>query len=169
MSLYIEVVDGRPVNHPIMASNLALVYPGLDEAGLRALGYEPFVRVPLVQTTDKVFVRTEYELVGGVWTDVHYFRDLTPEEIAEHKRQRREVVTNFWQNQRSYAHNFTAWVYDETLERFVPPFPKPDDGKFYRWSGPDNNWKEAPPFPDDGKKYHFDFDNWVNIEAPTNV
>lgn len=167
-NLYIKVINGKTVDHPVLAQNLFDVFPGVPAEQFPALGYEPFVRVELLVPQNKRFIRTEYEKIDGVWTDVHYFEDLSPEEIAAIAQRKRQLITEWWQS-RPEAFNYTAWVYDEALERFVPPFPKPDDGQFYRWSGKDNNWKLAEPFPQDGKRYTFDFNNWTNVEVPTNV
>lgn len=166
--LYIKVVNGITVDHPVLEQNLYDVFPGITQDGIASLGYEPFIRVQVVVPRGKRFSRTEYEKINGVWTDVHYFEDLSPEETAAAVQRHRELVTAWWQS-RPEAFNYTAWVYDEELERFVPPFPKPEDGQFYRWSGKDNNWKLAEPFPQDGKRYTFDFNNWVNVEVPTDV
>jgi hypothetical protein len=165
--LYIKIVNDTPVEHPVFAQNLLEAFPGIATEDFVTLGYVPFVRVELVVPFNKRFLKTEYEKVDGIWTDVHYFRDLSPEEVAAQAAFIKSSVDDWWAK-RPFANNYTAWVYDETLGRYVPPFPMPKDGKFYRWSGKDNNWKEAEPFPQDGKKYTFDFDNWVNVEVVSN-
>lgn len=162
MKLYIQVENGQPVNHPALEENI------VDAFGAVPDNWEPFVRVQNPILTDDTVVLLEptptYQKVDGVWTDVWYTRPKTEEEIAAEKEARlAPIKSKFAAN--PYAHNFTAWVLNEAKGQYEPPFPKPNDGKFYRWSGPDNNWKEAEPFPQDGKKYKFDFDNWVNVEV----
>lgn len=161
--LYIQVEDGAPINHPAFVSNLIEAFGAVPD------NWEPFVRVENPTLTDKSIVLAAldpvYQKINGVWQDVWLTRPKTLEELAAEKQRRLDFVMQLW-SQRPYAHNFTAWVLDEEKENYVAPIPRPTDGKFYRWSGPDNNWKEAEPFPQDGKQYYFDFDNWVNVEKP---
>jgi len=160
--LYIKVENGLPVNHPALKVNL------IDAFGAIPDDWEPFIRVPNPVPTDNSIVLEHpepvYRKVDGVWQDAWYTRPKTEEEIAE-KENRLAAFRSLWAN-RPYAHNFTAWVLNTKTEQYEAPIPRPEDGKFYRWSGPDNNWKEAQPFPQDGKQYYFDFDNWVNVEVP---
>jgi hypothetical protein len=159
--LFLQVKDGMPVGHPAFRANL------VDAFGAVPQDWEPFIRVPDPRGADPNLVLEHptpiYRKSDGVWRDVWYARPKTAEELAAEKQIRLARIRDAWAN-RDYAHNFTAWVLNEDKERYEPPFTKPDDGKFYRWSGPDNNWKEAEPIPQDGKRYYFDFDNWVNVE-----
>jgi hypothetical protein len=159
--LFIQVRDGLPMNHPAFKINL------IDAFGAIPEDWEPFIRVPSPTLTDRSLVleylEPVYRKVNGVWQDVWYARPKNAEELAAEKEARLAPLRAAWTD-RPYASNFTAWVLNEETEKYEPPFPKPDDGKFYRWSGPNNNWREAEPFPQDGKKYTFDFDNWVNVE-----
>lgn len=172
MRLYIQIEDNQPINHPATESNL------IDVFGAVPQGWEPFVRVPRPGPNEHKVVlieQPEYRKIDGVWTDFWHVRDMTAEEIeatqlSEEERHALKVQAfkRAWTS-RPYAHNFTAWVLNEELWKFEPPFPRPNDGKLYRWSGPDNNWKEAEPVPQDGKQYYFDFDNWANVEITDNV
>lgn len=164
--LYIQVENGFPVNHPSYAANLIEVY------GAIPANWEPFLRVQNPTLSDNTLVLEksdpEYQKIDGIWQDVWVFRAKTEAELAQEQAEARaqrikRVKDLFFSDPK--AGNFSAWVFNEDTNKFEPPFPKPDDGKFYRWSGPDNNWKEAAPFPQDGKKYKFDFDNWVNVEV----
>jgi hypothetical protein len=38
---------------------------------------------------------------------------------------------------------FLSWSYDEEINDWVPPTPKPDDGKRYGWDEPTLSWKEV--------------------------
>lgn len=162
MKLRIKVQDGLPIGHPAYEDNLIDAYKEIPPE------WEPFVRVenPTLGKNNLLLLHPTpiYRKINGVWQDYWYYREKTPEEMEEFYRPFKEA----WAR-RPYAENFKAWVFDEQSLRFEPPFPRPQDGKFYRWSGPDNNWKEAPVPPDDGKLYDFDFDNWVNVEVPRNV
>lgn len=164
MDLYIQTIDGAVVGHPALAENLIAAFGAIPE------NWEPFVRVPNPLLADKTIVlerpEPEYQKVNGIWQDVWFTRPKTQEELAVEETNRQSVFSALkteWA-ERPYASNFSAWIFNETTLKHEPPIPRPTDGKFYRWSGPDNNWKEAEPFPQDGKKYYFDFDNWVNVE-----
>jgi len=151
MKLYIQVKYNQPVNHPSLESNVLEVFGGIPE------NWEPFVRVempspPLYKAL--VSQTPDYVKVNGIWTDVWSFRDMTAEEKAEVIRQ----VTETFRGQ-PQAENWATWVFDEPTCTFKAPIPKPIDGKYYRWSGADNNWKEAPPQPSGA--YRFDFFQWV--------
>lgn len=159
--LYIQVENGLPINHPAFKINL------IDAFGAVPDNWEPFIRVPNPAARDNTLILERefpiYRKVDGVWKDVWYYRAKTAEELAAEKEELLAPIREQWAN-RPYAHNFTAWVLNEEKRVYEAPIPRPEDGKFYRWSGPENNWKEAQPFPKDGKKYYFDFDNWVNVE-----
>lgn len=166
IKLYIKVADGLPIDHPAFELNL------LDAFGEVPSNWEPFVRVPDPTLTDSSIVLTYslpiYRKVDGVWRDEWQYRSKTAEELAAEKEALLAPVREQWANRR-YAHNFTAWVLNEEKLMYEPPIPRPAGPGLYRWSGPDNNWKLAPPFPQDGKQYYFDFDNWVNVEITDNV
>lgn len=152
MNLYIQIVDGVPVNHPATEENL------VSALGAVPSNWEPFKRIenPCFANKKLILVAPEptYEKVDGVWQDVWHYREKTQEDI------RAEFFPV------NFRDNFDAWVFDEATWGMDPPFPRPDDGKVYRWCGAENNWKESPPHPNDGKKYYFDFYNWVYVERP---
>lgn len=167
--LYIQVENGVAINHPAYASNL------LHALGEIPSNWEPFVRVenPVLPNSNLILLKPEpeYQKVNGVWTDVWIYREKTQEELEKEKNELDEIKRRNKIIQRKeyfkimpYANNFTAWTFNEETLEFEPPFPKPNDGKCYRWSGSENNWKEAEPYPNDGKRYGFDFDNWINVE-----
>lgn len=160
MKLYIQVKDGNPINHPALEENLLQAFETIPD------DWEPFIRRPPMPVGLYQVIDGEhpiYAKVNGVWTDVWIVRNMT----ADEKLAIQQPVHDMWAN-RPYASNFTTWVYNEAANTYEPPFPRPDDapeGFQYRWNGADNNWKLAPVFPDDGKVYKFDFDNWVNVEV----
>ena len=66
------------------------------------------------------------------------------------------------------------WTFDEATCNFVPPIPRPEPDQtkleariFTFWSGADKNWKDSPPYPNDGNQYKFDFIiwNWIPTES----
>lgn len=160
MKLYIQVKDGKPINHPAFEENLLQAFETIPD------DWEPFDRKPrlpvgIYQVIDEK--NSFYAKVNGVWTDVWIVRNMTAnEKLASQKH-----VHDMWKNL-PYSSNFSAWIYNEAVNMYEPPFPYPEDppeGFQYRWSGPDNDWKLAPIFPNDGKVYQFDFENWVNVEV----
>ena len=158
MNLYIETENGATKNHPAFEHNLIQAF------GSVPAHWEPFVRVE--RPTPSVYQVLEsqeavYAKVDGVWTDVWAIRDMTNEEKAAVQ----QAVRDAWALIPN-AFNFTAWVLDETALRMVPPTPRPvEEGKIFRWSGADNNWKEAPAKPEGEGQYTFDFAQWAWIQA----
>jgi hypothetical protein len=158
MKLYIQTENGQTVNHPAFESNLIAAFGGVPDH------WKPFVRVE--RPTLGVYEVLEsqdaaYEFVDGVWTDVWTVRPMTAEEIAA----KQQVVRDAWALIPN-AFNFTAWVLDEATLRMVPPIPRPvEEGKIFRWSGADNNWKEAPAKPEGEGQYVFDFAQWIWVNA----
>jgi hypothetical protein len=158
MKLYIQTENGQTVNHPAFEHNLIEAFGGVPDH------WKPFVRVE--RPTLGVYEVLEsqdaaYEFVDGVWTDVWTVRPMTAEEIAAVHQQ----VIDAWAL-RPNAFNFTAWVLDEANLIMVPPIPRPvEEGKIFRWSGADNNWKEAPAKPEGEGQYVFDFVQWAWVSA----
>jgi len=156
MKLYIQTENGQTVNHPAFESNLIAAFGGVPDH------WKPFVRVE--RPTLGVYETVEneqpaYQMVDGVWTDVWTVRPMTDEEKAAKQQQ----VIDAWALGRN-AFNFTAWVLDEANLRMVPPIPRPvEEGKIFRWSGADNNWKESPAKPEG--QYVFDFAQWTWVSA----
>ena len=158
MNLYIETENGATKNHPAFEDNLIQAF------GSVPAHWEPFTRVE--RPTPSVYQVLEsqeavYAKVDGVWTDVWSVRPMTNEEKAAVQQQ----VIDAWALIPN-AFNFTAWVLDEATLRMVPPTPRPvEEGKIFRWSGADNNWKEAPAKPEGEGQYTFDFAQWAWIQA----
>lgn len=136
MELYIQVENGNTVNHPALRDNLLQAFGTIPD------NWQPFVRVnsPKLEIY-QVLANTEptYQFVDGVWTDVWQIREMTDEE----KLQKQNEVKEIW-NARPNRENFSAWTFDEDTCEFVPPIPKPTDGKQYYWDGTSNSWKEIP-------------------------
>jgi hypothetical protein len=155
MNLYIQVENNLPVNHPAFEDNL------IDAFGSIPSNWEPFIRVERPTPSVYQVLGSEdptYQKVNGVWTDVW---DLTEMTDAE-KTAKQQAVKDAWAA-RTNASNFTAWTFDESICAYVPPTPKPTDGKQYFWQGTTNSWVVRPPYPDDGKEYILDFPTatWV--------
>jgi hypothetical protein len=155
MNLYIETENGMVKNHPALANNLIQVFGEIPQH------WEPFVRVVRpIPTVYQILDGNEatYQRVDGVWTDVWPLRDMTDEE----KSAKQQAVKDEWATL-DQSENYSTWTFDEATCSFVPPVPRPEpvEGKIVFWSGADNVWKEAPPYPQDGKQYQFDFLTWT--------
>lgn len=153
MNLYIEIENGIAKNHPAFEDNLVQAFGSVPEH------WETFVRVERPVPNIYQILESDvpvYEKVNGVWTDVWSLRDMT----AEEKSAKQQAVIDEL-NSREYASNWSAWVFDEATCTMQPPIPYPDatDGKIYRWSGADNNWRETTARPEG--EYKFDFFAWV--------
>jgi hypothetical protein len=160
MNLYIETDNnGNPINHPAFEDNL------LDAFGSIPDHWEAFTRVERpVPAVYQVLDSQEptYEKNNGVWTDVWTVRDMT----AEEKTTKQQAEKDNW-SALPNRDNFTAWTFDESTCRYVPPTPRPTDGNSYFWQGTTNSWVILLPYPDDGKQYKLDIPTatWVLITA----
>jgi hypothetical protein len=169
MNFYIQVKDGTFVNYPAFEDNLIQAFGSIPE------DWEPCITAqnPTIENKNLVLVQPEptYEKHDGVWYEKWFVREKTEEELAQEaaalKQKKIEAAKKAFA-EFQYAHHFVDWVFNEDTIQFDPPISRPTDGKFYRWHGPSKTWREAVPLPKDGKRYYFDFDNWVNVEI-TNV
>jgi hypothetical protein len=166
MNLYIQTENGQTVNHPALESNLIAAFGGVPDH------WKPFVRVERPTLGVYEVLESEqpaYEFVDGVWTDVWSVRPMTDEEKATTQQARIQNVLALWALNPN-AFNFTAWLPEVDIDtdtiRMVAPIPRPvEEGKIFRWSGADNNWKEAPAQPEAGGPYKFDFAQWIWVNA----
>lgn len=159
MNLFIQVANGEPVNHPAFEENLIQAFGSVPS------DWEPFQRVE--RPVPRIYEILEgdnpsYQKIDGIWTDVWPLRAMTPEEIAA----KQQAVKDQWAARRQ-AENWSAWTFDEATCAFVPPIPRPDPvpDKIVFWCGAEGNWKEAPPYPQDGKRHLFDFFAWQWLDA----
>jgi hypothetical protein len=139
MNLYIQIKDGNPINHPALMDNLFLAFGDIPP------DWQPFIRVPMPTLTIYQTLNSQeptYQFVEstGYWMDVWDVRDMTEEEKAA----KQQEAKNLWA-QRPNRDNFSAWTFDEATCTYLPPIPRPDDGKIYRWNGSTNSWVEFTP------------------------
>jgi len=151
--LYIQTVNGAVVNHPAYRNNLLEAFGSIPD------NWEPFVRVDRPSPTQYQVNESEksvYTKINGVWTDVWLpCRNMTMEEITVlHQAEKDKWAL------REQAANWATWIFDEATCKFLPPISKPEIGN-YKWSGADNNWREAPSMPETGGPYKFDFTQWA--------
>lgn len=159
MKLYIQTENGRAINHPALEDNLIHALGKVPE------NWEPFERIerPSLKTYEVLESENPtYQKIDGVWKDVWFVRPMTQEE----KIAKQQIAKDFWAN-RPQAANWSAWIFNEEKCMYEPPIPRPDpvEGKLVFWSGAENNWKEAPSYPQDGKEYQFDFFAWQWVEV----
>jgi hypothetical protein len=146
MELYIRIKDGKPFEHPILGDNFRQAFPNIDTENLPP-EFARFVRVDRPKlNVFEVYVDCTYELVNGVYTDVHNMRPMTAEEKADKIAQARASLPANWT------------LNEETLQ--VSPPPRPTTGGPWRFDGITNDWVIAtePPFPswvisEDGLRY----------------
>jgi len=142
MNLYIETEDGVTKNHPAFEDNLIQAFGSVPER------WKPFVRVEppavgLFEVCDCV-----YELVNGVYTDVHNVRPMTAEEKAAKIAEARASLRPNWT------------LNEETLQPSPPPRPTVKGAYPYKFDIETNQWLESnvPPLPswipsEDGLRY----------------
>ena len=130
MNLYILLQDGQPINHPMLETNVLMVFPGID---LNALPENlcKFIRVerPIIGVY-QLFEEPEvtYEIKeDGICYDVWHYRDMT----AEEKQAKIDILV---QNK-----PYPSWIIDIEKYTFNPPVPMPTDGLYY-WDEESLNW-----------------------------
>jgi hypothetical protein len=131
MELYIRIKDGAPFEHPILGDNFREAFPSVDTNNLPA-EFARFVRVarPLLEIYKK-YEGVTYELIGGVYTDVHHVAQMTSEEIAA----KQQSVKDEWAQ-----NGFASWLFNEATCSFEPPTPKPQDNNYYVWDETTISW-----------------------------
>ena len=87
LELYIQIRDGQPHEHPILADNFRAAFPNVDTANLPDT-FAKFVRVDApVPDTYEVYEGVTYQWVDGVVKDVHSVRPMTDEERTAKTRE----------------------------------------------------------------------------------
>ncbi len=133
MSLYIMMINGVPVNHPITLENILTCYPDIDDEVFKN-NFAPFERVELpVIGVYEINDGNRYEYIDGVVKEVWDVRPMTDEE----KSSKQENYKKVWSQQHPDIKN---WVFNEETCRYDPPIPHPDDGEFYIWDIDENRW-----------------------------
>lgn len=132
MELYIKLIDGVPVDHPILGDNFRQVFPNIDTDNLPP-EFAKFIRVaPPVIGIYEVYEGVTYERIGDIYTDVHHVRPMT----ADEKLEKQNEVKADWAIRVGWA----SWIFDEQGCGFVPPIPYPTDGNFYQWDEATCQW-----------------------------
>lgn len=166
MELYIRIKDGKTFEHPIFGDNFRQAFPSIDTENLPP-EFARFVRVaPPTVGVFEVCDECVYELVDGVYTDVHNVRPMTAEEKAAKIAQAKEGLPANWTlNEETLQASpparpttggpwrfdgitndwviateppFPSWTLSEDGTRYMPPTPRPEG--LYRWDEPTLNW-----------------------------
>ena len=131
MKLYIQYIDGKVVDHPILEENLRQANPQFDPANLPNT-LKVFERVPAPIAGPYARIESMYQLQhDDVVRDVHQEIGYTPEERAARIEQAKQL----------YHPN--GWVFNETICGWEPPTTPPADGKAYTWSNELEDWQEV--------------------------
>jgi hypothetical protein len=139
MNLYIQIKDGSPINHPALMDNIIQAFGEIPS------DWQPFIRVQqpeigIYQVLNSQEPTYQFVESTGYWMDVWDVRDMTEEEKAA----KQQAAKDRWA-QRPNLNNLSAWTFDEDTCTYIPPIPRPDDGKIYRWDGASNTWIEYTP------------------------
>lgn len=134
MELFIRIKDGKPFEHPIFGDNFRQAFPDVDTNNLPP-EFARFVRVaaPVVGVYEN-YTGVTYELVDGVYTDIHHVVPMTEQQ----KIDKQNSVKAEWATTGKYS-----WVFNESICAFEPPIPYPSDGKLHRWDESTTSWIEV--------------------------
>jgi hypothetical protein len=132
MNLYIQLVDNKPINHPIMEDNFVQVFPDIDIENLPP-NFAKFKRVdkPVIGIYQVYDEGVVYEWKDGVVKDIHQVRSMTEEEILTIQNQ----TKSDWEST-----GFVSWIFNEETCSFDPPITYPDDGNAYNWNEESQEW-----------------------------
>ena len=130
MNLYILLQDGQPINHPMLETNVLMVFPGID---LNALPEHlcKFIRIERPSIGVYQFFEdpeVTYQIKeDGICYDVWHYRDMT----AEEKQAKIDILV---QNK-----PYPSWILDIENYTYNPPIAMPTDGLYY-WNEESLNW-----------------------------
>lgn len=109
MQLFIQIRNGVPFEHPILEENLRQAFPDVDVSNLPP-EFAKFERVERRRLGPyEVYEGVNYEMVDGVYKDVHQIRAMTTVERAE----KIALAMTF--------HHPDGWVFNEDKCEWVAP------------------------------------------------
>lgn len=131
MELFIQIKDGKPLDHPISGENIEQAFPNVDLNNLPDW-LARFIRVPPPSLgVYEVYEGVTYDRVNDSFTDTHHVRQMTDAE----KLEKQNSVKAYWENI-----GFSSWTFNNETCEFDPPVPYPTDGKHYRWNESSTSW-----------------------------
>lgn len=178
MELYIQIKDGQPFEHPMLAENVRQVFPHVD-LNNPAPDFARFVRVDSPRIGEyEIYEGCTYEQVNGFYVDVHHVRPMTDTERAEVDARKLEAL--------KANPPGPNWVWSEEKQKWDSP-PRPTSGGPWRFDPQALNWVLAPeppfsswvlgpsglvwiaptPYPQDGNQYHWDEStlSWAQVNG----
>jgi hypothetical protein len=152
MNLYIKILDGKIIDHPMLEENIKSAWPEIDLDNL-PLWLAPFIRVPPPRIGPYEKTEVRYERVGDVIKDVWYTHQMSPSE--------KENKIEIFKKNYLLDGGFSDWIFDEATCTHKPPVAMPTDGKPYIWVQAASSWVETklpvtpelnarPPYPATG-------------------
>ena len=129
---YIQIKDGKPINHPVLFSNLLAAVPNLNVVDSPDWMECQIVHPPDLGPYHKGLT-VEYVLVDGktdVYTNKYSFVEMTDEEKTA--KQNAVQALSHW----------PSWTFNETTCQYEAPVAKPDDDKVYWWDEENKRWEE---------------------------
>lgn len=136
--LYIKVIDGKCVDHPITEWNLKMFFPDLSQSNIPE-GFEKFRRTDPPETNRfQYYEALPYKKIRGVWTDNWKVVDISEEEKQEIIKKEKELFLFK-----------DTWIWNEATFQWEPPIPYPNDGIDYFWNNDKKEWHVL----DRNKKY----------------
>jgi hypothetical protein len=131
MKLYIQIIDNKPVNHPIMGDNFIQAFPDIDVENLpSAFAKFEMIEKPIIGPY-QVYEGMLYDWVGSVVKNIHQVYNMSEEEILVVQNQAKAE----WKDT-----GFISWIFNEETCTFVPPIPYPDGDDTYIWNEEFGTW-----------------------------
>ena len=151
------MVDGNPVDHPIVELNLLAIEPEFDGVNVPA-GYSEFVRVERPSFgVYETATHHGYKIEGNIVTDDWRVTTLSNSE-------KEYIINNIKSNWEQNPTSPKSWIFNEGTCSYVPPTAKPQDGKTYWWRESDTSWVHVPEKPSDTSQgtyvFNIETENW---------
>lgn len=132
MRKFIQIVDGKPHQHPVLESNMRMVFPKIDLDNLPQQWAE-FIRVPAPKIgVYEIYQGVDYQWVDGKVQDVHLVRQM----IESERQEKIQFVKNQWAS----GGGFASWVFNEDICDFEPPIPYPEGDEIFVWDEKTLSW-----------------------------
>ena len=137
MSLYIQIENGQPINHPIMHANLTHAMPYIDTNNLPS-NFAIFHRTPPPHYGKfQILLDSIYKLQDdGTVLETWEIRDMTPDEISDMHQQEKDRWVSIGRNK-----TWPSWKFNEELCMFTAPTPKPDEYQPWVWNESIVDWE----------------------------
>lgn len=142
MKLYIKVINGVPIDHPLTDQNLSLLHPGVDfqdENAAAKYGYIPFVRTKEPQHVYKKRANNYYVFDGNVVKEVWNVTEMLDSE----KQQLIDAEQTRWSMLSGHITR-PSWKLNVAACRYEPPIQKPTDDA-YIWVEDKLQWEKLDP------------------------